>query len=188
MTESKPVSFQDETEKSAAHRGRLAKTMTKVFLVLSTIVTLVVMIPGFRGGLGTLGFILWALLPYGLFLGLISGISWGQQEVRVHVSSLIAAVCMFCFTLMIYNPAVIRGSSTGALIFVFGPPYVAILGFVVFGLCRFIAWLVLPRTNLSQTDGFCTCGYPLYGLSSPRCPECGKERLLIKRFKRENSP
>jgi ribosomal protein L37E len=42
------------------------------------------------------------------------------------------------------------------------------------GLFRTIGLLLIARLNQAQEDGHCIqCGYNLFGLTEPRCPECG---------------
>ena len=121
-------------------------------------------------------FILWALSPYSLILVMMFAMKSRGSQLALDISICIASLILFVFSLVFYAGVVFNPtSSTGGLVFLFGPCYQLVGGPLIVGLCFIVGRLFLPQVHHSDENPLCRkCGYNLTGNMSGRCPECGQ--------------
>ena len=112
-----------------------------------------------------------AALALGPIIAILAGVLWGVAAKHHHLPGIRIAYFilsfMFALTLLTW-------------IADWGPPE-AYVAFTIFGAGFVITIFVLSNRSFANApnrykDWQCLqCGYPLYGLASNRCPECGNE-------------
>ena len=148
--------------------------LVQLALLLGSAIMVVVAAWRMSGGGGVSVLLLWALCPY-IGFGIISTLCYARMRMRaaVAISALLSSLLMFALTSSAYQDAVSSTSSTAGLVFVFVPVWLVAGAAVLFGLGLLVGWLC-GSGDLRQDCSRCNvCGYPLFGLPGPRCPECG---------------
>jgi hypothetical protein len=115
------------------------------------------------------------LFPYA-FTGVVYAATYSIARNRSCVTraALVTSLLMLLVTVAGYGS--IGSSSTGVLLFVFLPCYLTFGGPLVFYIAFFLfrVWAGVTRSRQDGLARCSACGYPLFGLTTPRCPECGE--------------
>lgn len=135
----------------------------------------------------------WLLIAPYYFL-LLFYVPLGLLPARTKLAPLVdamfaTAIVVLGFTILAYTGFVFGGprSSTDALVFLFAPMWL-ILGTPLVFLLFYAGFTLYARCRPKHPHDRCTrCGYSLYGLTLPRCPECG-EPFALQRSREANMP
>lgn len=118
------------------------------FLLVAALLTLYTMLYAseWQISLGHVGFMLWALCPYCVMAVLTLTI--GRKSNAAGIASIAASGAVLAFAAFMYVDAIfIHVSSTSALIFLFGPLYLAIGGVVLFAVVTFLGNAMSGRSD-----------------------------------------
>jgi hypothetical protein len=116
------------------------------------------------------------LVPY-LVFWVISSAMFAIRALRryIMVPACATSSIMLVFTILVYSQSSLASSSTGVLVFLYAPFWLFVGSGLSFVLGIIINWLILwllrPKDKLRCPK----CGYLLFGLVEPRCPECATE-------------
>jgi hypothetical protein len=108
--------------------GARAFGISVALLTVAALVTLCTMLhaAGWQLSRAHVGFILWALSPYLLLLVVLRAA--GTKTIAAGIASIVTSASVLAFASLMYVDAIfIHVSSTSALIFLFGPLYLAAL-------------------------------------------------------------